>query len=372
MQSVILEVGVGLALLFYVTATLVSGVAEGVTRLTNTRSKMLWAALARLVSDDHSTAPQTLGAPFLFKSVIKIGDVRPDYQPTPPAVPAPAAVMAGADPVPAEPEPAEPEPAERQSASKTKASKSPLTKARLAELAATPSVRGTDYVNANQTKVSNLPGTVFAAALLELATIKSQGGSVEANLAELADAYAGSPLGGYLSTVVRKAGTDIYSVTDQIAAWFDAQMVRVSQTYRKNIKWFLAVLGLVVALVCNIDTLHVAQALRTSADLREVVAATAGQIKPNTECDAIIPADEPAVKILKCGLEDLESFNALGVVVPFSDKWTDRLGAAWTGAQQTNVWSHALGIGITTGAVALGGPMWFDFLMLLTGRKKNG
>ena len=67
MDSVVLEVAVGLTLVFYVTATLVTGMAEGLTRLLNTRSKLLWATLARLMTP--STSVTTLGAPFIFKSL---------------------------------------------------------------------------------------------------------------------------------------------------------------------------------------------------------------------------------------------------------------------------------------------------------------
>jgi hypothetical protein len=63
MDSVVLEVAVGLALLYYVTATLVSGVAEGLTRLMNVRSKTLWSALGRML-DQQSSAGSSLGAPF--------------------------------------------------------------------------------------------------------------------------------------------------------------------------------------------------------------------------------------------------------------------------------------------------------------------
>ncbi|MEP6649819.1 MAG: hypothetical protein ABJA74_07875 [Lapillicoccus sp.] len=331
MESMVLEVAVGLALLYYVTATLVSGVAEGLTRLMNTRSKMLWATLERLLQD--SSDVRSLGAPFVFQSLAggKSKDSRPSFgQP----------------------------PADDASAPAT----------RLAELATAPSISGTDYVTDGKTKVSTIPGRVFAAALLEIATVKaSDDKTLKGTLTSLAQHYDGSPLGRYLTTVAEHVGEDLDKVTDLLSGWFDDQMVRVTQTYRKNIKYVLAVIGLVLAVVCNIDSIHVANALKGNADLRQVVVATAGTMTPGTGCK--LDKDDATLNTLKCGLQDLSTFNAMGVVVPTTDGAWDRWKQRWT---SDSPWPHLLGLALTTGAVALGGPMWFDFLMMLTGRKKSG
>lgn len=331
MDSVVLEVAVGLALLYYVTATLVSGVAEGLTRLMNVRSKTLWSALGRML-DQQSSAGSSLGAPFVFKSLAPGGGGRPLVDST-------STVGTGAN-APANP---------------------------LGELASVPSIRSLDYVTDAHTKVANIPGKVFASALMELADIKAGGGSIQQKLTALATNYQGSPLGAYLTTLTSQAGYSMDRVTDEIGSWFDAQMVRVTQTYRKNIKYVLAVLGLVVAVVCNIDSIQVADSLRGSADLRQVIVATAGKVDPDAGCT--INESDPTKKTIQCGLQDLAAFNAMGVVIPMTDGAVARWQQSWS---WDTVGPHLLGLAVTTGAIALGGPMWFDFLMLLTGRKKSG
>lgn len=290
---------------------------------------MLWATLERLLQS--SSGVGTLGVPLMLRSVLRIGDMRPTFGPV-------QGQMAATD-----------------------------VGARLKELASAPSVRAVDYVTDGRTKVANIPGKIFAAALLEIATDKASGQSIKGKLVTMADHYASSPLGDYLRSLAENAGDDLDSVTNQISVWFDAQMVRVSQTYRKNIKYVLALLGLLVALACNIDTIQVAHGLTTNANLRQVVVATAGMVDPNTQC-AITEAD-PTLKTLRCGLQDLGTFTMTGVVIPTTDGWLKRWQASWT--RDTAV-AHVLGLALTTGAVALGGPMWFDFLMLLTGRKHSG
>lgn len=244
----------------------------------------------------------------------------------------------------------------------------------LKELAAAPSIQGVDYVTTkgvmsrrSRTKVANIPGPVFATAMMEMASVKApDGASLEGRVEALARYYDGSPLGQFLATVTHE-GDDLTKVTDQISGWFDAQMVRVTQTYRKNIKYILAVIGLLVAVVGNIDSLQVADALKGNADLRQVIVATAGKVEPDAGCT--VNESDPTKKTLECGLQDLASFNAMGVVIPMSDGAVARWQKTWSWETAA---PHLLGLAVTTGAVALGGPMWFDFLMLLTGRKKSG
>lgn len=339
MQSVILEVAIGLALVYYVSATLVSGVAEGLTRLMNTRSKMLWAALARLLKDDDESA-RTLGAPRIFQSLVPGAQ----FDPRPEALnaPAPGVTAAGYS-----------------------------SGQRLADFAGAPSVKGLDYVTGGRTKVTNVPGAVFASAILELATIKGTGGTVQARLVSLAAAYGDSPIGQFLATRAAQVGDDVDKITDELSKWFDAQMVRLTETYRKNIKYVLAVIGLIVAVLCNLDTLRIADGLRTDAAVRQVVTATVGDLTSadiTAGCQTTVT--DPVEKTLNCGLQKLDKMATLGVVIPFSEGWSDRWSSSWTGG--ANPVSHVLGLAVTVGAMALGGPMWFDFLMFLSGRKKGG
>lgn len=237
------------------------------------------------------------------------------------------------------------------------------------ELAGAPSIRGVDYVTGGRTKTANIPGKVFASALLELATIKAAGGNVQTKLAALAANYAGSPLGDYMKTLADHAGNDIDSVINAISDWFDQQMSRVTQTYRKNIKYVLAVLGLIIVGLCNVDTIHVAQGLARDADLRQVITATAGEITKNdVTANCTVKQDDPTRKTLECGLQKLTSFSGTGVVIPFSPGWSENWTKTWS---KDTAATHVIGLAITTGAVALGGPMWFDFLILLTGRKRT-
>ncbi len=69
MNSTYLEVGIGLAVVFFVVASVADGFNEILSRTLNTRAKALWAALSGLLSDQSEEKPD-LGVGFIFKSIL--------------------------------------------------------------------------------------------------------------------------------------------------------------------------------------------------------------------------------------------------------------------------------------------------------------
>ena len=69
MNSTYLEVGIGLAVVFFVVATIVDGFNEILSRLLNTRAKALWGGLNGLLSDQSERKPD-LGIGFIVKSIL--------------------------------------------------------------------------------------------------------------------------------------------------------------------------------------------------------------------------------------------------------------------------------------------------------------
>jgi len=57
MESLYLEVGIGLVVVFVVVATVADGVNEVVTRLLNTRAKALWATIHGLLAAEVADRP---------------------------------------------------------------------------------------------------------------------------------------------------------------------------------------------------------------------------------------------------------------------------------------------------------------------------
>ena len=142
----------------------------------------------------------------------------------------------------------------------------------LEDLLSTPSIRSLDPVReyGKPTKVERIPGRIFAFALLELAKIggSDDADSIERKLRQVASDYPNSPVGTFLETIAGTVGNDIDRYLNLTSSWFDQQMTRLTEIYRKNARWVLFIIGCVAALTFNIDALEVGHALRDDSNLR--------------------------------------------------------------------------------------------------------
>lgn len=324
MDSLLLEVAIGLALMFLVAATLASALNEMVTRSLNMRSKTLWARLRELM-EKKGSATESLGYPFLLQG---IASKRPIHDELP---------GGGVG--------------------------------RLGTLANTGSIHALDYVRAGkESKVWKIPGEVFASALLELATAKEGGEDLvlQERIDNLADDYPGTPLGSFLKSTGVQLATDADRFVDGAGRWFDGQMSVLSATYRRNVRLALAGIGLVIAVGFNLNAITVAQELAQNAAMRQAVGVVATGVAAGAfdEC-----REKNGEEAYTCAAEQVALFADAGVLVPFQDGYSTDLRKAWSGDEKP-VAVTLLGILLTTGAVAFGGPFWFDFLRYLSGFRR--
>jgi hypothetical protein len=343
-ESTALEVGIGLAVIFFLTATVVTAANEALTRLLNFRSKALWATLGTLLTPSGSGTRNPLHLGFL-RTVLNPGaGPRPTVPAAPHAPPAaPPAAVAGAPVVGAVAVAADP----------------------TDDLVATPSVWSLDYVKGQgTTKVWNIPTDVFTGALLELATIKGAGDTVESKVATLVDRYQGSPLGSYLAGISTSAAADLDKFTDHVGAWFDGQMQRLTDSYRRLTKYLLAAIGLLVAFAFNVDAIAIASGLATNADERQAVVLLADNLD---ESGLPCPDGTETTDALTCAAANLASLESIDVHYPFQTSWQD----SWEAWFSQGWWAHLLGLFLTAFAVGLGGPFWFDTVGALAGLRRK-
>jgi hypothetical protein len=149
---------------------------------------------------------------------------------------------------------------------------------------------------------------------------------------------------------------DIDAVKSNLAAWFDATMDRVSGWYRRRTQLLLFVIGLCAAIFLNVDSLTVAQHLLSDKSLRQGIVDAAQQVKGTSVTQSA---------------EDLS--KAFGnIVLPVG--WTQNGNMIYPAAQMCKAGgtqcSYGVGIGIqtvigwlvTAFAIMLGAPFWFDVL----------
>ena len=325
MDSMALEVGIGLAVVFFVTATVVTAINEMLTRLLNVRSKALWTTLERLLEkQQQGMDKKSLSLGFLKPALSPGAGPRPKVQPAGAATPA-------------------------------------------AELASTPSIRALDYAHDHTTtKVWNIPTSVFVGALLEVAKTEADGQTLQAKVDALTAKYADSPLGSYLAQISEAGATSLDSFTSHVGAWFDGQMERLTDSYRRLTKYLLAGIGLGIAVAFNVNTLAVVTGLADNAEERQAVVLLAGDLDQSELSCPAKPGDSvsDAQKAIACATNSLSSFDALDVHSPLDQGW--RGSWSWGGA----FW-HVVGLLLTALAVGLGGPFWFDTVGALAGLRRR-
>ena len=144
------------------------------------------------------------------------------------------------------------------------------------------------------------------------------------------------------------ANGDLVRVQANIETWFNSGMDRVAGWYKRKTQWILLGIGLILAVGLNVDTLKVATALYQQDALRSQLVAQAGAlVKEGTP-----PSDG------RKNLETLEGFNL--PIGWYAQQGKTDPPAALAGAG--DLLPHIPGWLITAFAISLGAPFWFDLL----------
>ncbi|MFL5541747.1 MAG: hypothetical protein ACJ8J0_22365 [Longimicrobiaceae bacterium] len=216
---------------------------------------------------------------------------------------------------------------------------------------------------------------------------------------------AGTPesLRNSLADLATGAEQKLHKLQDGVEVWFNNAMDRVSGTYKRYTQIALLLIGLVVAILLNVDTIRIWRTLSTNDQARQALVqraiafdsaardttrqATTDSAAADTTCAPVTggAAQKAVAKVLAgehltCG----EARTVLAVSRAQLDStqlavgWTDdellKIGVATRGTDGTlspvwnpldwkqAIWPKLLGLLLTAIAVSLGAPFWFDLL----------
>jgi len=196
---------------------------------------------------------------------------------------------------------------------------------------------------------SYIPARDFAKTLIDLAARHPAAGgapgqpislaSLRSSVAQLPDAH----LQRIMLTALDAARHDVDEVRQQLEAWFDASMERVSGWYKRTTQLIILVIAAVVVGVLNVDSISIADTLYHDQAARGAAVAAAAQLKP----------DSTNVKL---ALEQLDGKLKLPI------GWAVTPAPANPGEWLLKV----LGLLLTAFAATLGAPFWFDVLNKVT------
>jgi hypothetical protein len=233
--------------------------------------------------------------------------------------------------------------------------------------------------------VSYLSGQIFARAVLDsvdatksLPTFNDIKSAVE----HLPDTNIRDALLAQMAT----ANADLQMLHENVAAWFDNAMDRVSGAYKRLLKQISLFVGLVVVLIVNADTLKITRTLWSDASLRAGLVQAASSLlvageqpganNPSAPSSQTPPTTGTTTPPPPSGTSKVDLDAKLKEAI---QKVSDAeqqlrplpLGWSWSSVPKEFSWAllfiffaKAVGWGLTTIAISLGAPFWFDLLSL--------
>ncbi len=182
---------------------------------------------------------------------------------------------------------------------------------------------------------------LFADALVDVAKVTQDSpdkmkSTIDANIKD-------PQLNSLLKGIVDQTAGDLGKMREQIAAWFNNSMDRVSGSYKRKTQFWSFAIALIMVIALNVSAISVGEALWLQPML-------AKSIGPTTNLDpagtlAVLEKLDFPIGWSDAALKDLQSWNGL------------QLSAGWL---------------ITAVATLFGAPFWFDLLEQFVRLKGSG
>jgi len=208
---------------------------------------------------------------------------------------------------------------------------------------------------------SYVPGANFAAALVQVLGVIG-GGTALADVQAGITALPAGDLKTALQTLITQAGTDLDKLRTGIASWFDSAMDRLSGQYKRFTQIITFIVALALAMIFDVDAVHVARTLYAEPALRGTLVAAAEK-----QVQAGAPAEPSSNAALDNALVDYRSAASdLVTVAP----------VGWPPPPYVWAWdaffAGLLGWFLTAIAAMLGAPYWFGILSTLINVRNAG
>lgn len=157
-------------------------------------------------------------------------------------------------------------------------------------------------------------------------------------------------------------------VLKEIESWYDNNMAQVSAWYKRKAKQIIFVISFALCFVCNIDSIAITTYLLHDGAMRQAVVEMAQQTVQRTN----EVGSQPGAAALIPLEQNLENMN-LPMGWRKSEAGATGATRSWRKPHNTEAFLFKLfGLLISTFAVSLGAPFWFDLLNRLVNLRATG
>jgi hypothetical protein len=215
----------------------------------------------------------------------------------------------------------------------------------------------------------------FSSVLVELLSSDTQGRveTIEAAIEDLPDGKTKE----VLKTFARDAKGDLGRFKAHLEKWYQTVMDQATGWYKERLRKVLFVLGLVISIVFNADTLRIAERLSLDPEARRQTMVLAYDLLEKQE---EYTSKDTSLVVLQQRIQDLVGEEIASA--------SNTLGMGWNDAPPAHIrffskllpdrawWYYVLysmlGWIITAFAITLGAPFWFDLLKKVTNIRASG
>ena len=197
-----------------------------------------------------------------------------------------------------------------------------------------------------------------------------------------------------LIALVKNAEGNIDKLREQIEHWFDFSMDRVTGWYKRKMQWVTFIVGLIICVAFHVNTFTVVSHLAHDNKSREKVVQMANEYvahnPPSVKTNAFDSTSDSADTLMK----RIDSLRKVAYQqITFLNDESDIMGIGWNYAwnhSYSEKWNNSKswfcsvflflgdfllnlpGILLTTLALLLGAPFWFDMLQKVINIRNSG
>jgi hypothetical protein len=192
----------------------------------------------------------------------------------------------------------------------------------------------------------------------------------KAELQAAITAMDGGPIKNILQAVSQSSNS-VEKFADDLAQWFDRSLTVMGETYKKNVQWISLLLGLVIAVGFNIDTISASAKLYNDKELRGRVANEAERFVKSVNSDLLKKCQseegrktaecKPVVELAEAATRGTGAFAGMPMGWQGWDDFCKRVvpDLSW---KSWDWLIHWIGYLLTALAISIGAPFWFDLL----------
>ena len=216
---------------------------------------------------------------------------------------------------------------------------------------------------------TNIAAKSIVGALGKGKTLDKDG--LKAAIATMKDSYLRRALSG----IATETGDDLKEFTTQLSAWLEKSLTNMGDVYKRTVQTHSIIVGMIIAVGLNINTLQITDELYHSSALRSSMVNIAEKFTQyeTSDIERCIKLDEEkrkddpkCVKVYEIVSLINPKDNTIDIALPIGWKSWDQFieqgipDNCWESIRNTAL--NWLGWLLTALALSMGAPFWFDFL----------